>query len=227
MKILASGCSFTAGKNTWPSYVLPDAEVVNLAVVAAGNQYISQSVIAEMAQNQYDLVLVMWSGLMRKDLQISDTTYQQLEAPIYRKKINNMSFACVGNMRAGISDSRFAKYKQEYFELVDEESSACQSLLHIIALESFLKNKKIPYRFMSYINYWKDQEKLINLNFGVHKHPTSSTLAECIDYDNFLFYNQQESFYEFAKNKELLEEDNFHPTRPAHQAWGEWIGTQI
>ena len=227
MKILASGCSFTAGKNTWPSYVLPDAEVVNLAVVAAGNQYISQSVIAEMAQNQYDLVLVMWSGLMRKDLQISDTTYQQLEAPIYRKKINNMSFACVGNMRAGISDSRFAKYKREYFELVDEESSACQSLLHIIALESFLKNKKIPYRFMSYINYWKDQEKLINLNFGVHKHPTSSTLAECIDYDNFLFYNQQESFYEFAKNKELLEEDNFHPTRPAHQAWGEWIGTQI
>lgn len=227
MKILASGCSFTAGKNTWPFHVLPNAEVVNLAVVASGNQYISQSVLVEASLNHYDLVLVMWSGLMRKDLQISDATYQELEAPIYRKKINNMSFACLGNMRDCISDSRFIEYKKEYHQLVDEESSACQSLLHMIALESFLKNKKIPYRFMSYINYWKDQEALINMNFGVHKHPTTSSLAKCIDYDNFLFYDQQDSFYEFAKNKELLEEDNFHPSRPAHQAWGEWIGTQI
>ena len=73
MKILISGCSFTqwpeypGGPNAcWPNYITGH-EITNIGEAAAGNQYICDSVIQETLQNDYDMVLVMWSGVSRLD----------------------------------------------------------------------------------------------------------------------------------------------------------------
>jgi lysophospholipase L1-like esterase len=43
-----------------------------------------------------------------------------------------------------------------------------------------------------------------------------------------LFYNNnQDGFYEFAVQQNLIDLDNFHPNLQAHREWGAWIKERI
>jgi lysophospholipase L1-like esterase len=66
------------------------------------------------------------------------------------------------------------------------------------------------------------------LNFGVYKYESCSRLAKQLDFSNFLFYNDnQDGFYEFAVQQNLIDLDNFHPNLQAHREWGAWIKERI
>jgi len=81
---------------------------------------------------------------------------------------------------------------------------------------------------MSYVNYWSDDDQVINLNFGVHKYLSCSQLAKHLDFDNFLFYNDShDGFYEFAKDKNMIADDGFHPTLQAHIEWADFIREKL
>ena len=86
MKILCNGCSYTAKvsphrteRHTWPMFLekeLPNAEIINFGSNAAGNRYIKETTIEYCEKYQVDAVIVMWSGLGRVDVNISDEEFE-------------------------------------------------------------------------------------------------------------------------------------------------------
>jgi hypothetical protein len=81
---------------------------------------------------------------------------------------------------------------------------------------------------MSYINYWTDQDYIVNSNFGIHKYSTLSKLAESIDFDNWVFYNNnKDGYYELAKELDSFCPDNFHPAWEAMRDWASIIEKRI
>lgn len=234
MKILASGCSFTAGGpnagENWACYIKKRAYVKNIGVASAGNTYINQSTILELINQPdfYDIVLVMWSGLQRYDLLFSRETYKTLN---HSKTVNSeRHWGLVGDCvtHAHQPDLIMKDTGKIYFSLTDEETLGCQSLLNMISLQDFLKVRNIPYKFMSYVNYWNDKDTITNLNFGVYKYQSCRKLAEQLDFSNFLFYNNDhDGFYEFSKELGLIGSDKFHPNLQAHREWGAWIEENI
>jgi hypothetical protein len=234
MKILASGCSFTAGwsepRANWPSRIHRGDAVKNLAYAGAGNRYISQSIVIELLHNleYYDLVLVMWSGLQRMDMMINNIVYDHLDS----HKISVGGSYCYGFLGDAYSHKHnevlLQSASKEMFKLSNEETLGCASLIEMINLQNFLKANSIPYRFMSYVNYWGDAAQVTNLNFGVHKYLSCSQLAKHLDFDNFLFYNDShDGFYEFARDKNMIADDGFHPTLQAHIEWADFIREQL
>jgi hypothetical protein len=234
MKILASGCSFTAGwpgiGENWACSINKRSYVNNIGVSGAGNSFINQSITYELVDkpNFYDIVLVMWSGLQRVDLPLSKETYRLLEHS--KHKVNDHYWGLVGDVvsHAHQPEQVLKSFGKDYFSLTDEETLGCQSLLNMISLQNFLKAQSIPYRFMSYVNYWNSKDQVTNLNFGIYKYESCSKLAKQLDFSNFLFYNDnQDGFYEFAVQQNLIDLDNFHPNLQAHREWGAWINERI
>jgi hypothetical protein len=76
MKILVAGCSISSGwgfedeklsPDIWPNLVgkYLDAQVINVAKTASSNADIFLQVLHSLTQNNYDLVLVQWTGFDR------------------------------------------------------------------------------------------------------------------------------------------------------------------
>ena len=234
MKILASGCSFTAGGpnagENWPTMISRRNYVNNIAKSGAGNNYICQSTIAELCRNPgfYDLILIMWSGIQRHDIIISQSSYDAMQ----RNRIN------FGDVYHGMVGDAYSHSKnvelplkelgQCYFKLSSEESLAQQTLINMLSLQGFLKSINISYRFFSYVNYWNDRQTITNLNFGLYKYQSCCALAEQIDFENFIFYNdQKDGLYEFAVEQKLLDADKFHPSLNGYRAWADFVKTKL
>ena len=78
-RVLTNGCSFTAWSEykNWPGHLPNNWDVTNIASHAAGNQWICDSTIVKTINNDYDLVLIMWSGLTRIDTLVNEVTWEQ------------------------------------------------------------------------------------------------------------------------------------------------------
>ena len=188
-----SGCSFTGtGFNdvedgTWSTPLGHLGNVTNLAVPGAGNEYIADSVINHVLSGKpVDMVLVMWSGLQRQDFLIDPAVQDDHHMPMLTVR-PDVRFSPAGGMQ-DFPSSATARAKKEMFTIGNELVFAYRGLMQIIKLQSFLKEKNIPYVFMSYINYWKGQDYLVNSNFGIEKYPTLVELAKAIDFDAWVFY---------------------------------------
>lgn len=70
MKLLVNGASFSLGPNSWPE--LLNMDLTNLSRANAGNTYIVETTMEELAKNDYDLVIIMWSPFDRVDIRNGD-----------------------------------------------------------------------------------------------------------------------------------------------------------
>ena len=206
MKILTNGCSFTARSPypTWP-YLLGTDVVKNLAEHSAGNQWICASTIAELSENSYDLVLVMWSGLERLDWTVEEDVYQQSTG---FKSVNNFGIHYLHN-------------EQDLFKQVSIASGhrerVFNSLMQIISLQSYLQAHDINYKFMSYMNVWED---VYSLGFEY--------LDRQIDFGQWIFTdNHRNGLFELSQDSKLYIADGYHPNEQAHQQWAELIRKSI
>ena len=174
----------------------------------AGNQYIADSVILELSQASHDCVLVMWSGLQRIDLIVDDLAKKSnIEQPIA-----DINYYPVGDYFASSGYLSVIKSGNEF-------TRGLRSLLEMLKLQSFLQNKKQPYYFMSYINYWNSADDLINRNFGIYKYPKLKELAAELDFSRFIFAENNDCLYEVCSQLNSLEKDNFHPSTPGVDHW--------
>ena len=218
--VLVNGCSFSRGPDSWP-YYLQSAygfNLVNLAQAAAGNFYIHNATIYELGCRKYDLVLIMWSGLDRVDCQVDNidffhqtphTSLTQSQQNDWPEKIvqpvndqdyveKNWVFVCNGQ------DEFLKKIKfcESQFKFVGYDQKIQQSLIHMISLQSILKQLKIPYVFSFYQNY------LNQLSTNPLFHLLDST---CVCNNN--------NIDSIAQKNKWLAEDKRHPAPQAHAAW--------
>jgi len=73
MKLLVSGCSYTAHQQ-WPEFLFAPKKynVVNLGQRGAGNEYIANSVMFN-ADSKPDFVYILWSGINRTEFRVPNS----------------------------------------------------------------------------------------------------------------------------------------------------------
>lgn len=241
MNILISGCSFTqwpespGGPNIcWPRY-LNGHNVTTVAEAAAGNQYICDSVITNVLQKQFDKVLVMWSGISRLDYltSLEDAAWDSLfdSYGFYRRLPGNKLgwIFSGGQMGTWYKNPVAHKMFYEQYKVSSELSLARINLMEIIKLQNFLENKGIPYKFMTYVNYWIAEKNISpNGDFGVAAFPELLPLINEIKFNNWVFTNdRKDGIYEMAKAENDFMEDGFHPAAKTHQRWADLITSVI
>lgn len=245
MKILISGCSFSqwpeypGGPNTcWPRYlkdIRPNDNIVTVAEAGAGNQYICDSVIRKVLEDRPDYVLVMWSGVSRLDYltSLEDSAWNALfDSYGFYRRLPGDKLGWIfsgGQMGTWFKHPVAHKMFYEMYKVSSPLSLATINLTEMIKLQNFLQAKQIPYKFMSYVNYWVPGENLSpNGDFGVMDFFDLRHTIREIDFSQWIFTNERkDGIYELAKSTNCFMEDGFHPGADCHRNWAEVINSRI
>jgi len=245
MKILISGCSFTqwpdypGGPNScWPRYlqkIQPNWQIKSLAEAGAGNQYICDSVIRELSENNHDMVLVMWSGVSRLDYltSLEDDAWEKLfnSYGFFRRLPNNKLgwIFSGGQLGTWFKNTVAHKMFYEMYKVSSKLSLAYINLMEIVKLQNYLESKKIPYKFMSYVNYWTNGDHISpNGDFGVYDFPDLQPIINQIDFSKWIFLDDSKNtIYDLAKANNDFQEDRFHPGAQTHQQWAELVSRNL
>lgn len=249
MKVLISGCSFThwpeepgSDKNIcWPAALQrlhPDWQIRNLAEPGAGNYYIANGVVRYLLENpDFDMVLIMWSGVSRIDF-LTDLTN-----PEWHRMFDDFGFyrrveSCPGQLGYIFSGGALGPWAMNpdmsrlfkgLYKVSNNVSLAHTNLIEIVKCQEFLKAKRIPYRFMSYVNYWNHSEHCSpNGDFGVLKYPELKPLIKNIDWSQWIFRNDnKDCLYEMAKEANDYHGDHFHPGVTTHAQWADIVNRNL
>lgn len=251
MNVLISGCSFThwpeqpmsPNNICWPSHLQtlhPDWNLTNVAEPGAGNQYIANSVAANLIENpnKYDLVLVMWSGVSRLDhlTSLEDDAWRELfdQYGFYRRVENCPDL--LGYIFSGgyygpwTTNSTTTALFKGLYKVSNKLSLAYTNLMEMLKTQHLLESKKVPYRFMSYVNYWKKDPEYNSPNgdFGVLGFRELNNIINEIDFSKWIFADEEKNgIYEEAKSREDYHGDRFHPGVETHKWWAELVDSQL
>jgi hypothetical protein len=226
--LLVNGCSFSRGPVSWP-YHLKCQNIVNLAQAGAGNTYIHESTIAELAQRSYDFVVIMWTGIHRVDLKVSNIEYfakskytsqyqhrqndwpEKIITPVndqdYVEK--NWVFGC------GHINNDLVLKQSKIFDGVYQHIGHLQFveslLIKMVSMQNTLKKMKIPYLFTFYADYETELK-------------TNSNLYSLLD--STRIYNTQ-NIDVITKTNKWFDTDSAHPGLLAHKTWANLIQPKI
>ena len=227
-RVLTNGCSFTAPSTAyrnWTEYLPSNWQVTNIASHAAGNQWICDSTIIKTMNADYDLVLIMWSGLTRIDMPVNKTTWDQF----WQFKNQNDMGLYYGH--CGIGDSPYfpmADITKPIIKFSGEKELVFQSIMNMLKLQSWLESKNIDYRFMSFMNYWKDSYFENGLEYPSVTNLGLDRLINEINFSKWIFSDDSKNgIFELAKNQNLCGTDNVHPNSEAGKLWANHIIKEI
>lgn len=226
---LLVGCSFLARLTYRLSKDDLHINAKNFKILASpgsGNQALAARTIYEVSQEHYDQVAVIWSGINRLDFPISvnlRATY-----PVNTGKnwtaccgIGSMDWFHSGGILGTGLDVATPKPVQQWFRtqyLGTEPGSRYLtdlSLLAIASCQAVLAQQEIPYQ-MAFIY---DTQRVTACEQQEHSLGLMDTESPLYNLINWRKFTTFESPYEWAKRQNLLENDNYHPTRNAMIDW--------
>jgi hypothetical protein len=228
--LVVSGCSFTNDYQfkTWPRH-LPEVDknirLLDVSFPGAGNNYIAESIIQTILYENLDptetLVLTMWSGISRKDVLVSKDYYNLIDESS-KTKLYDQNFAFSGG-QIGLwttSGNSFLKSLFEnWYKSTDHSTMGFESLSSMIRLQSFLEARNFPYKFMSYVNYWQDIPDYIGRNgdFSLSYYNRDNPYLSLLDKNWIWADHDKNCLFEYARDRGLLDVDQFHPIEAAHK----------
>jgi hypothetical protein len=264
MKLITSGCSFSdncylaeSHPGRWPQALsgLLGVELVNRGQGGAGNDWISRSAIYETSKALREgtpaddlLVLVMWSGMLRRSIFVSKTETANYEQIVNGNGMTNpASFIdyestqrnsveagwMLGSITCSYENKRLNEwrdlYNQHFFTI---EGAYIEALEQMLLLQYFLKKHNIRYVFLTYMdiihpmsvrNYAKREYSIDDVTIPQHW-PSVRHLWDELDLDQWLFWQNGKDktlgLYEYCIDNGLsLESDNFHPTVESHRQY--------
>lgn len=235
MNLVVNGCSFTndfVDFPTWATYTSQMLDVenyVNLAWPAVGNTYICSTTINYIERYKPDpsntVFVIMWSGIGRKDVQISREAFGLLHNSEEYYPVTWESNETYWFVSGGHGGSwQFAKesqllFKQQY-KYSDPQPLCEESLHNFICLENYLKQKGYRFLFTNYCNTWlKDPHGIAGdytLGYFCPKHVN-------FDFTNWFFVDEQRNCLgDFALQRGMLD-DTRHPTKKAQELFAEQV----
>lgn len=208
MNILLSGCSYLA--NSILSELLSNRghRVCSLAAPAAGNHYISDSIIKSY-NSSIDYVFVMFSGLWRLDYQIPIEIGDLIIGDYrYSKNIDNSKYifsgGLLGSWRHANLDSTVHSYFDNQYRSVDVDYLSENSLVDVINCINFLEQQQVCYNWSFIYDIYQDYPNQPSLGHVDRSNP----IMDKINWQNYI----NDTPYEYAKLHNLLSEDFFHLT---------------
>lgn len=228
---LLIGCSFV-GRLTYrlndDDYHINAKRHRVLSSPGSGNQALSARTIYEVSQNSYDQVVVLWTGINRLDVSISEElnkTYPENKPGTWIARCNIGSMVWVhsgGILGSGTTDDSLTPdFLKQFFrnQYMGTESGSKYlselSLLSIISTQAVLDRANIPYQ----MGFIYDTQRSMPGEQQEHSHGTmykDTPLYRAVDWSKFTRF---ESPHEWAKRTNRLEQDGYHPTRNAMIDW--------
>jgi hypothetical protein len=225
MKILVNGCSFSRGPKSWPYYIQSalEADLCNLAQSGAGNTYIRQSTMVELSQRTYDLVLIMWSGLERFDVQVEDidffktpytSKYQSSQNDWPEKiviPINDQDYV-EKNWVFGVGYIKRDSFLKTndlfpgFYKYLGQEEHVRRSMLDMICLQDFLRVRNLDYAFSFYQDYMPALQ-------------SQQDLWSMIDHSKLV----PGDLNSLSHKLESFDLDGIHPGTAAHDTWSQHV----
>jgi lysophospholipase L1-like esterase len=91
--------------------------------------------------------------------------------------------------------------------------------------QTFLEQQGYSYAFMSYVNYWTNTDQYVSdMDKSLTYYAGHTTVYQKVKQAPWIWADSaQNGLYEFAKNRKMLESDNFHPSATAHQQFAEQV----
>jgi hypothetical protein len=230
MKLLVNGSSISRGPRSWPYHLteMLNCDLVNLSCSGAGVDYTRDAVIAELSQRDYDFVIVQWPSFVWRDHKVSDPeNYSIIYTSNYQSKQNDWPekvifpindqdyvekdwiFGC-GYKNKDRSDPKFTQFWASYYNSISNWQLLKEMLISIIFLQSYLKQRQIPYLFIS--------------NRPVKKLKEHQALWDQIDTDCIY---QETYVADIAQEKNSLDIDGIHPGTEAHKQFAELLLPKI
>jgi hypothetical protein len=223
---IASGCSFTNNASQdWPSVIAQKYNPAcyhNLARGAAGNYYISETVIQCLNKEQFNpketLVTIMWSGYTKLDLQVTEQFFKMLDDYQYKTEIFKNYFIFSGGELGRWQNKLLLKNLfRSLYSVMNSEILANQTLNQMLRCQLYLERYGYNYKFLSFANLWQDTKDLISRQDYSLKTFKDPLYDQVLKADWIFNDDKKNCFYEFAKERGLLLGDNFHPNEQAHK----------
>ncbi len=236
MKLLVSGCSFTSDPDGWQSHLESIySSITNLAHPAVGNTYIANTLQDKCQAETYDMVLVMWSGYSRIDIpsQWRNRRHNNYEWFVPQQHSHSsVDWMLSGGHNAGWRASQDHDVRELFQRLyleMDFEHLAYLTLKNILNTQYFLKSVDIPYRFMSFINFWDDVRPTQKFSSFYYDDPPIARwqclrpLIDRIDWNQWIFDDGRNGIYERCLDTSDLADDNLHPGIDVQHSWGNHV----
>lgn len=218
-QLVVSGCSFTANTvqlqtaASWPGYVMDRCrfdQCTDYSYPGVGNKFIHDSIIYHLGhltqeQAAQCMVIVMWSGLNRKEKIVIDQD----------KKIQNS--ARLGKMV-------YIKESIDYDNFANKRIAAEESAELMFDLQRVLEARNIPYVFSLYCNmlFAPYIHKRDN-TFEFDKFVSNQTLLKLQELP-WVPTQPMDFLYEFAFRNDCLDPvDLFHPRGECNLRWTDEI----
>ena len=169
--LIVNGCSYSSNNSltapvSWP-YYLRDLcnfqQVFDYSQGASGSNHIFTSTIYELETNKtidYNdtLVIIMWSGLSRVDLvakknidSFVDAQDKSLDFWMRNRYYYFDDLISLPLVRPRVyNGTLFNRLQESYHKLIDIDAQIFSSATKILALSDYLKNKKIPFMFLTW-----------------------------------------------------------------------------
>jgi len=167
MKVLVNGCSHLAGTElnanpkiartlTWPNLINEWTDVVNISAAASSNDSICRRTIAELNKNNYDFVCIQWTHFDRIELQI----------PFHKEHGVRHKWFCINSGNAveknelnNNPELMFDIARSIFLKQFDNTWFDNYNVAQIVMLQTYLKNRNIPYQFGFVLNEELQQVK--------------------------------------------------------------------
>lgn len=234
--LLVNGCSFTeeVKGNSWASFVnkkINPQTYINLAQGGAGNKFICDSTIAFLESSDLQpkdtTVIIMWSGIGRKDIHISGEWYFHLknEYKYLCKKTNESYYLHSGGLsNSWTANKETHKIFSPLYKYSDPLSICIENLLFFIQLRSYLQCKNYNFYFTNYFNAWKKEVASTDggdysLAYFLEKEPMYMNF----NFDDWFFVDNSKSCLgDFASDLGQLDTTG-HPTDVAHEKFADSV----
>jgi hypothetical protein len=230
MTKLAVGCSFTHGA-PWPEIIWPGEKILNLGRSGAGNRYIAKTCIEELSFNQsIDEVFLLFTDFSRTDLEFPKKGYEMVskDGKDHAYTLRERS----AWVHSGADVFKFKPKRVNYFHPIFDKFIALQYLdrtneyminsnfLEIISTINFLDNMKIKYNWSMIID---PRDPDTHDVFGTIPVPKTHTLWKSVNMANFV----EPTPFKWCLKKDLISDDEFHPSIDGYIKWGEQIKKAI
>jgi len=221
---ITAGCSYSAGigdvikakrnPQTWSHYLLSELNpefFYNLAIPAGGNTQISKNLAYMLETKKYitpnnTLIGINLSGLDRIDTMCA---VDNLYANKNFSWAQDFGFGWITQGSFLFNAPPFNGMLQKNMELTQVKQTSCLSIMQCVA---YLDWRGFDYFFMlmddSVIDDAPDWFKDSLLNSRQ---------------DRYIKFDEHRSMYSFAKNQNLLSNDNFHPSQAGYELIGDRV----
>jgi hypothetical protein len=227
-RTLVIGCSFVSSllHRFRTGTPINHAHYHILGSPGSGNQAISTRAIYQLSQEDYERVIVLWSGVNRLDFPVSD----ELQRTQHNNPDNKWVASCnigraawyhsggfLGTGVFGSIPEPVQIFLRAQYLGSDPDSAYLSelTLMSIVNLQNALKARSIDSQ-MAFIYNTKHGD------VGRHQEHSHGRLNLDSEWNRLVDWNQfhmSSNPYDWARHQDLLEPDNYHPTRNAMIEW--------